>query len=140
LDTYWQSHGPLPHLINILFQKRTHVSKIYLYVDYKLDESYTPSHIVIRSGTHFNDLVDVTGVDLQQPSGWIGVPVKSRRGKPLKVFLLQIAVIKNHESGRDTHIRQVKIHQQATNNKKRMLTLDDYTYSTVEFSQFRTIR
>lgn len=29
---------------------------ISLYVDYKLDESYTPSKVAVRAGTNFHDL------------------------------------------------------------------------------------
>jgi len=56
VDTYWQSDGQLPHLVNVQFRKKTTVQDICIYTDYKLDESYTPSRISIRAGTHFNDL------------------------------------------------------------------------------------
>lgn len=68
-DTYWQSDGQLPHLVNIQFQKKTTISDIYIYTDYKLDESYTPSRISIRVGTHFNDLQEIEVIMLTEPSG-----------------------------------------------------------------------
>lgn len=68
-DTYWQSDGQLPHLVNIQFQRKTTVSDIYIYTDYKLDESYTPSRISIRVGTHFNDLQEIEVIMLTEPSG-----------------------------------------------------------------------
>lgn len=71
MDTYWQSDGQLPHLVNIQFQRKTSVNQIYIYTDYKLDESYTPSRISIRSGTHFNDLQEIEIVDLVEPTGKI---------------------------------------------------------------------
>ena len=43
LETYWQSDGPQPHLVNIQFRKKTTVQDVCLYADYKLDESYTPN-------------------------------------------------------------------------------------------------
>lgn len=43
LETYWQSDGQLPHLVNIQFKKKTAICDIRIYTDYKLDESYTPS-------------------------------------------------------------------------------------------------
>ena len=43
LDTYWQSDGPQPHLINIEFRRKMTVQDIYIYADYKADESYTPN-------------------------------------------------------------------------------------------------
>lgn len=69
IETYWQSDGQLPHLVNIQFQKKTTINSIYIYTDYKLDESYTPSRIAIRSGTHFNDLQDIEILDLCEPLG-----------------------------------------------------------------------
>lgn len=56
IDTFWQSDGPQPHLINIQFHKKMRIKEIALYTDYKLDESYTPSKISIRSGTGFHDI------------------------------------------------------------------------------------
>jgi anaphase-promoting complex subunit 10 len=42
-DTYWQSDGLQPHTITIEFQRKTDISFIVIYLDYKADESYTPS-------------------------------------------------------------------------------------------------
>lgn len=42
-ETYWQSDGQLPHLVNIQFRRKTTIRDICIYTDYKLDESYTPS-------------------------------------------------------------------------------------------------
>lgn len=77
MDTYWQSDGQLPHLVNIQFQRKTVISQIYIYTDYKLDESYTPSRISIRAGTHFNDLQEVEVIELNEPSGLICINNKS---------------------------------------------------------------
>ena len=43
LDTYWQSDGPQPHLVNIQFRRKMSIDDICLYADFKADESYTPS-------------------------------------------------------------------------------------------------
>ncbi|XP_058179087.1 anaphase-promoting complex subunit 10 isoform X1 [Rhododendron vialii] len=56
LDTYWQSDGAQPHLVNIQFQKKVKLQLVVLYVDFKLDESYTPSKISIRAGDGFQNL------------------------------------------------------------------------------------
>ncbi|RUP49478.1 anaphase-promoting complex, subunit 10-domain-containing protein, partial [Jimgerdemannia flammicorona] len=55
-DTYWQSDGPQPHLVNIQFSKKTTVKQVSIYTDYKQDESYTPSKISVRAGTGYHDL------------------------------------------------------------------------------------
>jgi len=46
LDTYWQSDGPQPHLINVQFRRKMTISDICIYADYKTDESYTPNRWV----------------------------------------------------------------------------------------------
>ena len=50
LDTYWQSDGSFPHFINIQFQRKVSLSKLCIYLDYSLDESYTPKKISINHG------------------------------------------------------------------------------------------
>ncbi|CAO1309521.1 unnamed protein product [Diamesa serratosioi] len=139
METYWQSDGQLPHLVNIQFPRKTTISQVYIYSDYKLDESYTPSRISIRCGTHFNDLNEIEIIDLCEPSGWIIVPIKNIREHPIRTFMIQIAVISNHQNGRDTHMRQIRIHSPVEN--KRTLSLDKFNdFSTVDFKQFKTIR
>lgn len=110
LDTYWQSDGQLPHLVNIQFRRKTTVKEIYIYTDYKLDESYTPNRISIRAGTSFNDLQEVEVVELKEPVGWVKIPLKDMHDRPIRTFMIQIAVITNHQNGRDTHMRQIKVH------------------------------
>lgn len=118
-DTYWQSDGPQPHLVNIMFRRKTPVSHLAIYTDLKADESYTPSRISIRTGTHFNDLVELKQFDLKDPSGWYVIELNSvvqvdpsvttPIPKVVKTFMVQVAVLLNHQNGRDTHIRQIKI-------------------------------
>ena len=62
-DTYWQSDGPQPHLVNIQFHKKVEeraeggrlkclqvsIKEIAMYCDFKLDESYTPSKISYKN-------------------------------------------------------------------------------------------
>ena len=65
IDTYWQSDGQLPHLVNIQFRRKTTVQSVAVFTDFKLDESYTPTRISIRVGTNFNDLQEIEVVELQ---------------------------------------------------------------------------
>uniref|UniRef100_A0A915I9F7 Anaphase-promoting complex subunit 10 n=1 Tax=Romanomermis culicivorax TaxID=13658 RepID=A0A915I9F7_ROMCU len=65
VETYWQSDGAQPHLVNIMFRKKTAVSHVALYADLKADESYTPSRLSLRVGTHFNDLIDIKQIELK---------------------------------------------------------------------------
>jgi anaphase-promoting complex subunit 10 len=75
IDTYWQSDGTQPHLINIQFHKKMTISDIALYLDFKLDESYTPRKLSIRAGTTFHDLTEIKTQTISEPSGWITIPL-----------------------------------------------------------------
>ena len=135
IDTYWQSDGGQPHLINIQFHKKMSVSQIDFYLDYKLDESYTPKKISIRTGTTFHDLTEIHLLELDEPDGWVSVRlVKSKDGTAgvldvssaggsegsendgvssashcLRSHFIQVCVCSMHQNGRDTHVRQVKV-------------------------------
>ncbi|ELT88523.1 hypothetical protein CAPTEDRAFT_162347 [Capitella teleta] len=136
LDTYWQSDGPQPHLVNIQFRRKMTIQDICIYADYKADESYTPNRISIRAGNHFNDLSEIEQVELSEPSGWVAIALKDLHGKPIRTFMIQIAVLSNHQNGRDTHMRQIKIHSpvQDVSVAKRP------NFTTVQMSQYSCIR
>ncbi|XP_060860115.1 anaphase-promoting complex subunit 10-like [Metopolophium dirhodum] len=135
IETYWQSCGQLPHLVNIQFRRKTIVSDIYMYVNHRLDESYTPNIISIRAGTNFNDLQEVELVELLEPYSWIRIKIKDIRNLSLKTHLLQIAVLKNHQNGNNCHIRLIKIHSPIS-TKDFLLG----NFSTVEMRQYTTIK
>ncbi|XP_020105323.1 anaphase-promoting complex subunit 10 isoform X3 [Ananas comosus] len=73
LDTYWQSDGAQPHLVNIQFQRKLKLQLVVLYVDFKLDESYTPSKISVRAGDSFHNLKEIKTVELVKPVGWVHI-------------------------------------------------------------------
>ncbi|EDO38558.1 predicted protein [Nematostella vectensis] len=108
LETYWQSDGPQPHLINIQFKRKTAIQKISIYADYKADESYTPSKISVRAGNSFHDLHQIELIQLDEPTGWLTVSL-NEGDRPIRTYMLQVAVLANHQNGRDTHMRQIKI-------------------------------
>uniref|UniRef100_A0ACD5TD83 Uncharacterized protein n=1 Tax=Avena sativa TaxID=4498 RepID=A0ACD5TD83_AVESA len=107
-----RSDGAQPHLVNIQFQKKVQLQLVVLYVDFKLDESYTPSKISIRAGDGFHNLKEIKTVDLLKPVGWVHVSLSGTdpRETFIHTFMLQIAVLANHLNGRDTHVRQIKIY------------------------------
>ena len=71
VSLYHQSDGTGPHLINIQFLKKTSICFINFYINYALDESYTPKRLCVRAGTTVHDMIDVTTVDLNEPSGYL---------------------------------------------------------------------
>ncbi|EED92378.1 anaphase promoting complex subunit 10, partial [Thalassiosira pseudonana CCMP1335] len=114
LDTYWQSDGLQPHYINIQFPRRQTVSAIALYMDFNLDESYTPKKMKVRVGTTFHNLEEVRVVDVKEPIGWVTIPLWRKhvpvwKRKPMRTHFVQLGITSMHQNGRDTHIRQVKI-------------------------------
>uniref|UniRef100_A0A2C9JWQ3 Anaphase-promoting complex subunit 10 n=1 Tax=Biomphalaria glabrata TaxID=6526 RepID=A0A2C9JWQ3_BIOGL len=108
-ETYWQSDGPQPHTVSIQFRGKTTLHDVCIYADYKSDESYTPNRLSIRAGNHANDLVEIEQVELSEPTGWVCIPLKDVHDKPIRTFMIQIAVLSNHQNGRDTHIRRIKV-------------------------------
>ena len=137
-ETYWQSDGQLPHLVNVQFRRKTTVQSVAVYTDYKLDESYTPTRVSIRVGTNFNDLQEIEVVDLQEPSGWVVIPLKDMNEKLVRTFLLQVAVIQNHQQGRDTHLRQVKVFSPVV--AKTVSTADQAQFSSQEMKHYMYLR
>lgn len=111
LETFWQSDGQAPHLINIQFIRKTSVSKLCFFVDYALDESYTAKKIAIRSGHTQHDLADVAAIELLEPSGWCHVTIRDPENadQPLRSHLIQLRIQSMHQNGRDTHVRQIKV-------------------------------
>ena len=92
--------------------------------------------ISIRTGNHFNDLSEIELVDLSEPSGWIVIPLKDMHERPIRTFMIQITVVSNHQNGRDTHMRQIKIHspvRDITSAKRPVFT-------SVDMAQFSSVR
>ncbi|EAZ51510.1 anaphase promoting complex subunit 10 [Cryptosporidium parvum Iowa II] len=77
-STFWQSDGQSPHTITLRFPKKTKVSVIDLYLAYKIDESYTPQIISIRSGNQESDLEELKEMQLTEPDGWVRIPLSPR--------------------------------------------------------------
>ena len=148
-ETYWQSDGTQPHLVNIQFIKKVSVSKVSFYLDFGSDESYTPKKIAIRSGTSLHDLVDLTAIELHEPVGWVSVSLtniestipelKVGTDGPLRTHFLQIRMISMHQNGRDAHIRQIKILGPRSSPK----VMGGYTldqFKTSSMLQYATLR
>ena len=115
LSTFWQSDDIQPHFILIQYLKKTRISEVWLYLDYKTDESYTPSKISIRIENSFNEMVDIRTIEYDEPVGWFPILLEEKNSdsktiKPyIKTMTLQIMILQNTHNGRDTHIRGVKI-------------------------------
>ncbi|KAL4596308.1 hypothetical protein ACB092_12G154900 [Castanea dentata] len=138
LETYWQSDGAQPHLVNIQFQKKVMLQLVVLYVDCKLDESYTPSKISIRVGNGFDNLKEVKTVELDKPSGWIHLSLSGNdpRETFVNTIMLQIAVLSNHLNGRDAHVRQIKVYGPQPNP----IPHEPFHFTSREFVTYSLVR
>eukprot|EP01084_Bolivina_argentea_P299859 516924_1 len=118
LTTFWQSDGMVPHTVKILFHKKQLISSIGIYIDYKLDESYTPQNIIIKassSSLHNYENNIVCKKILHEPNGWIILKLNKHKrqnkfDKYCKTNKIIMEIQSSHQSGRDTHIRQIKIY------------------------------
>lgn len=143
-ETFWQSDGSQPHLINIQFHRKMRVKHLMLYCDYKRDESYTPQKVEVRAGTGFHDLRKVQVVELDEPTGWATIDLVTKEGgsevpKFLRAHIVQIRVLSSHQNGRDTHVRQVKIFGPRQSDTKGFGT-ELSRFTSIEFQQFASIR
>ncbi|KAG6832095.1 hypothetical protein H0H87_002923 [Tephrocybe sp. NHM501043] len=114
-DTFWHSDGPQPHFITAEFPRKVAIQKISIHLSFPQDDSYTPSALAIRAGTGPSDLQDVRVVTLDKPEGWITFDVTSEPNEegdglaPVYAYVLQVIIAQNHMSGKDTHVRGLKI-------------------------------
>jgi anaphase-promoting complex subunit 10 len=135
-NLFWQSDGPQPHHLNIHFFKLVEIVGIRIYLDFDLDESYTPTLIKFLAGTGYNDLQEFCVTRFESPKGWIEVDFEGvgdpdelsdseddsmgegdeekenldRRRMPLlRAMLVQVKICENHQNGKDTHLRGLQI-------------------------------
>ncbi|KAK8843330.1 hypothetical protein IAR55_006985 [Kwoniella newhampshirensis] len=117
-STFWQSEGPQPHIIDLSFPKRVHVSAIALHMSHPRDDSYTPSKVSIRAGTGVHDLQEVRFMEFTKPDGWIPIVLRPMElsddgneveGPPIPCHHLRIIILANHLNGKDTHVRGLRI-------------------------------
>lgn len=108
-----RSDGPQPHSLTLYFNRRVEIRDIRFYVDYQEDESYTPTKIVFKAGISENQLIDFATILLHQPTGWQQVSVAGAGGGPdgntLVAWVLQMQILENHQNGKDTHLRGIRV-------------------------------
>ena len=81
-------------------------------------------------------------MELEEPDGWVVIPLQSGAAQYIRMFLLQIAVLSNHQNGRDTHIRQIKVFgpTQEAFQVQDVGAHPALEFKDVEFTQFSTVR
>lgn len=114
LKSTTRSDGPQPHHLNIHFSRFVAIRAIRIFLNFDDDESYTPTRITLLAGTGYHDLIPFTALEFSQPKGWIDVPLDrvggGEDGRTLRAFLVQVRIVENHQNGKDTHVRGLKIY------------------------------
>lgn len=93
---FWQSDGPQPHTLTLHFFKLVAIVKMRIYLDFELDESYTPTKMKFYAGMSEGGLVEFgswnvqettdpetgeTTSDIENVRGWIDVSLKGVGGR-----------------------------------------------------------
>ena len=93
---FWQSDGPQPHTLTLHFFKLVAIVKMRIYLDFELDESYTPTKMKFYGGMSEGGLVEFAtwevpeGTDpetgepttgVEHVRGWIDVNLKGVGGR-----------------------------------------------------------
>jgi anaphase-promoting complex subunit 10 len=136
VETYWQSDGSAqPHYVQLHFGRRVAISHVCLYLDFQLDESYTPRRAIVEVGMTMQDLIPAClPVELNEPNGWCIIPLQAppdpldvrdhmrnpeptttgavidSQRPPVKTHLIRISFVAMHQNGRDTHVRLVQLY------------------------------
>lgn len=110
-----------------------------IYLDFELDESYTPTMIRFAAGMGYVDLQEFAVMKFEQPKGWMEVDFEGvgdaaedpsmtneneqemdvdseeekenslRKMPVLRCMLVQVRICENHQNGKDTHLRGLQI-------------------------------
>ena len=110
----------------------------YASVPRRRSDRSSTGRVSIRAGTSFHDLRELEVKELTEPSGWVVFALRGADDRPLRTYHVQIAVITNHQNGRDTHMRQVRVHAPV---EQRGVMVDPVgSFVSVDCSQFACIR
>lgn len=110
---YWQTESSsLPHTLGIRFAAARAIRQIQLHLDASLDDSYTPRQIVIRAGSYKGDLLDVMSATVDDGQGWLVWDLCAlNEGQPVIASCIDVVIMANLQSGRDSRLRGVRVMQ-----------------------------
>ena len=118
---FWHTDDNLPHYIEITFSTLFRVSVVQLVLIHSLDDSYTPSDIEVRGGLTREGIRPILATSLVEPEGVVSLNVDA------ECFFLQLVILNNHQEGRDTHVRSLKIFDDE--NRRIAVRVLHYTHS-----------
>lgn len=118
-NSFWQSDGGQPHTIDIYFTHRMDIILLSLYFSLASDESYTPKLFKLYVGHSPSDAVFYKTFHIEHLDGWIGLTFGDNRlDNLLKCQFLRLVFPINHENGKDTHLRGIRLYSPVTGSKR----------------------
>lgn len=114
-DNYWQSDGIQPHKVEVFFSKRMDIALIAIFLTLSADESYTPRIINIHAGNSPSDAVFYKTLEVTNMNGWVALTFEDNlpKEKLLKCQYLRFTFPVNHENGKDTHLRGIRLYNKS---------------------------
>lgn len=114
-DSFWQSDGAQPHQVEVYFSRRVNIAIIAMFFSLKVDESYTPKLIKIYAGHSPSDCELHKIIELEKLNGWFTLNFTDNRPQDglLKCQYLKFTFPLNHENGKDTHLRGIRLFAKA---------------------------
>ncbi|CDO91706.1 unnamed protein product [Kluyveromyces dobzhanskii CBS 2104] len=114
--TFWQSDGLQPHRIDVNFSKRVDIVQLAMYFCLVTDESYTPELFKVYAGFSPSDASLYRTFEVKNVNGWVVITFTGNRPQDdlLRCRFIQIQILSNHENGKDSHLRGIKIFGKST--------------------------
>ncbi|SCU88026.1 LANO_0D00848g1_1 [Lachancea nothofagi CBS 11611] len=111
-QNFWQSDGAQPHSIEASFSKRVEIVQLAFFLSLAIDESYTPQILKVYAGHSSSDSTLYKTLDVRNVNGWVVLTFADNRpqDKLLKCQYLRIDIPVNHENGKDTHLRGIRVY------------------------------
>lgn len=146
-NLFWQSDGPQPHTLTLHFFKLVAIVKMRIYLDFDLDESYTPTRMKFFAGMSEGGLVefgewaveDIMDEDtgemrphVEIVKGWIDVDLKGVGGREKRYFEVAEEEVGEKENARQSDdsrpgdvLKAMVVQVKIVENHRMALTLDE---------------
>lgn len=132
---FWQSDGPQPHTLTLHFFKLVSIVRLRIYLDFKLDESYTPTKMKFFAGMSEGGLVEFASWEVEDSvdeatgemsnnvekiRGWIDVSLKGVGGRDQSYY--------DEQERRRTKAYERRMQLQQNGDSSMMEIADDETH------------
>lgn len=135
-ESYWQSDGVQPHIVDIYFNKRVELALLAIFFGFEIDESYSPKVVKLYIGDSIPDLIYYEEWHIGKITQWYTKKFPSlqdtdgEQNIPIKCHILRLAFPVNHDNGKDTHLRGVRIFTRDSKNRTLPMILSNAESST----------